>query len=47
MHMCDECRQDLTQVRPAANDCVSDFRTDTRMVSDAMRSIMIGKRRVT
>ena len=37
----------LMQEGPAANDWVRDFRTDTLIVSDANRSTITGKRRVT
>ena len=38
---------DLMQEGPAAKDCVSDLSTDTRMVSEAKRSMIMGRRRVT
>ena len=38
---------EFMQAGPAAKDCVSDFSTDTRMVSDAKRSMIMGRRRVT
>ena len=37
----------LMQEGPAANDWVRDFRTDTLIVSDANRSTITGRRRVT
>jgi hypothetical protein len=40
-------RVDLMQEGPAAKAWVRDLRTDTRIVSDAKRSIMMGRRRAT